>query len=124
MKKTTTILILLFAIVAVSYFFNTKRYNEKNQKVVDCDSCLIKTELTAINEAENILFKVYGKSKIVNERPYNIVLIDNKIWLISGSLNKSFMESIFYSNIPKCGGSFEIRLDAKKGKVIKIAHYK
>ncbi len=125
MKKIITIFILLFAIIAISlYFFNTKRYNKKNQKVLNCHTCLIKSELTAIDLAENILFKVYGESKIINERPYNIVLIDNNIWIISGSLNKSFMESILYRNIPKFGGSFEIKLDAKTGKVIKMMHYK
>ena len=125
MKKLKIILILLLIIIAISYFFlNTKRYNEKNQTVDNCDACIIKTEIAAINVAENILFKVYGESKIKNERPYNIVLIDNKTWVISGSLNKSYIESFLYRNFQKYGGSFEIILDASTGKTIKLIHYK
>ncbi len=125
MKKPSIILISLLAIIFISYFFfNTKRYNEKNQTVVNCDTCLIKTEIAAINVAENILFKVYDKSKIKNERPYNILLIDNKVWVISGTLNKSFIESILFRNFQKYGGCFEIKLDARTGRTIKLIHYK
>lgn len=108
----------------IYFLFGSERYNGKNQVVSNCDDCLIKTELKAVEAAEGVLFKIYGESKIIEERPYNIELVDNKKWIITGSLNKNLFETILYSCIPKFGGCFEIMLDAKTARVISVTHYK
>ena len=73
---------------------------------------LIKTKETAIAMAEPILFDIYGKKEIINERPYECYLIDG-YWYISGTLPKGWQ-----------GGVFEIIINAKDGQVIKLIHGK
>ncbi|HPT14446.1 MAG TPA: YbbC/YhhH family protein [Bacteroidales bacterium] len=78
-----------------------------------CDNMvLIPNDEVAIKIAEPILFNIYGKNKIVNEKPYRISLIDN-YWLIMGSLSKN-----------TDGGVFEIVINAKDGKIIGVSHGK
>ena len=73
---------------------------------------LIKTKEAAIAMAEPILFDIYGKKEIINERPYECYLIDG-YWYISGTLPKDWV-----------GGVFEIIINAKDGQVIKLIHGK
>jgi hypothetical protein len=73
---------------------------------------LIKDKETAIAIAEPILFKIYGKENIINERPYESYLI-NGYWYISGTLPKGWH-----------GGVFEIIISSKDGQVIKLIHGK
>ena len=73
---------------------------------------LIKTKETAIAMAEPILFDIYGKKEIINERPYECYLIDG-YWYISGTLPKGWN-----------GGVFEIIISSKDGQVIKLIHGK
>jgi hypothetical protein len=74
---------------------------------------LIPDEETAINIAETFLFKVYGKNKIIKERPYKIGLVNN-YWVIIGSLPKYYRK----------GGTFEIIINSKDGSVKGITHTK
>jgi hypothetical protein len=73
---------------------------------------LVKTKKQAVAIAEPILFKIYGRKNITQQRPYEIYLIDG-YWFISGTLPKNWI-----------GGTFEIILKSEKGQVIKIVHYK
>jgi hypothetical protein len=80
--------------------------------ILEKNELLIKEEKTAISVAEPILFEIYGKSKIEDEKPYEAYLINN-YWVIRGTLNRfSF------------GGTFSIVIDARNSKVIEIIHYK
>ena len=80
--------------------------------ILDKNELLIKEEKTAIKVAEPILFEIYGKSKIENEKPYEAYLINN-YWVINGTINRfSF------------GGGFSIIIDARNSKVINVIHYK
>ena len=81
-------------------------------EILDKNELLIKNENTAISIAEPILFDIYGKSKIEDEKPYEVYLIDN-YWVINGTLNR-------FSS----GGTFVIIIDARNSKVLKIIHYK
>ena len=74
---------------------------------------LIKDKETAIAVAESILFKIYDRKKILDEKPYKCYLIDG-YWHISGTLPKKY----------DFGGVFEIIISSKDGKVIKIIHGK
>jgi NTF2 fold immunity protein len=73
---------------------------------------LIKTKEIAIAMAEPILFDIYSKKQIINERPYECYLIDG-YWYISGTLPKGWH-----------GGVFEIIISSKDGQVIKLIHGK
>jgi len=50
---------------------------------------------TALAVAEIYLFKVYGKSHILLEKPYRIENIDN-YWLVRGDIPKGIGGGIFY----------------------------
>ena len=73
---------------------------------------LIKDSATAIAIAEPILFNVFGRSEILNERPYEVYLIDG-YWYLSGTIPKESK-----------GGGFEIIFSAKDGQIIRLTHYK
>jgi len=73
---------------------------------------LIKDKEMAIAIAEPILFKIYGKPNIIEQRPYESYLI-NGYWYISGTLPKGWT-----------GGVFEIIIRSKDACVIKLSHGK
>ncbi|WP_018616347.1 NTF2 fold immunity protein [Segetibacter koreensis] len=74
---------------------------------------LIKTSSAAIATAEPILFNVFGKERIINEKPYEVYLIDG-YWYIAGTVPKKYNK----------GGAFEIIFSARDGKIIRLTHYK
>lgn len=82
-------------------------YNVVNNKIP-----IIKDSLTAINIAEPLLFSIYGKEDIIEERPYEVYLINN-FWIINGTLPKGYL-----------GGTFLIIIDSRNCKVIEITHGK
>jgi hypothetical protein len=86
--------------------------NTTKLEILNKNELLIKDEKTAIGVAEPILFEIYGKSKIEDERPYEVFLINN-YWVISGTLNRFSL-----------GGTFSIVIDARNSKVMRIIHYK
>jgi hypothetical protein len=73
---------------------------------------LIKDQEIAIAMAEPILFRIYGKPNIIEERPYECYMIDG-YWYISGTLPKGWT-----------GGVFEIIIRSKDACVIKLIHGK
>jgi hypothetical protein len=86
--------------------------NQNQHNLIDNKRIIIKDSLTAINVAEPILFGIYGKDNIINQKPYEIHLIDN-CWILSGTLPKNMV-----------GGTFLIIIDARNSKIIKITHGK
>jgi len=84
----------------------------QQHNVIDNKTVIIKDSLTAINVAEPILFSIFGKDRITNQRPYEIYFIDN-YWVISGTL------PIGYS-----GGVFLIIIDSRNSKILRITHGK
>ena len=77
---------------------------------VDKKEIIVKDSLTAIDIAEQILFKKYGKKQIRKQLPYETYLIDN-YWVISGTLPKNSV-----------GGTFFIILDSRDSSILKITH--
>ena len=70
-------------------------------------------EATAVQVAEPILFNIYGKDHILEQKPYQVHQIDS-VWVINGTL------PVNYTN----GGTFFIVLNKKDGKVLSISHGK
>ena len=73
---------------------------------------LINDKEMAIAIAESILFKIYGRENIIEQRPFESYMI-NKYWYISGTLPKDWN-----------GGVFEIIINSKNAQVIKLIHGK
>ena len=88
-----------------------KALTDTTRKQILVDT-LIKDKETAITLSESILFKIYGKDNIINQRPYEIYNIDG-YWFLSGTLPKGML-----------GGTFLIIINASTGQVIKMAHSK
>jgi hypothetical protein len=84
--------------------------NKSERKIMK--SPLIPKKENAINYAENILFELYGKENIINEKPYQIHLI-NDYWIMTGTLPKGMR-----------GGVFELVFDSWNGKVLILEHGK
>ncbi len=101
MKKRIIIIIVLILSILLWYnlFYSREKYIKKNQQVINCEDCFVKDEETAIKIAEDSLFVIYGKSKIKGERPYNIELKKNKMWIITGSLNQSIFDKFLYKDM-------------------------
>ena len=115
---------MVMGIAVYRAFFSTDRYTALNQQVSNCDGCTVKNEETAVDIAEEILFKTYGKSHIKNQRPYEIKLLGNKVWSLKGSLHHRTLEKLVSGGVPEFGGRFEIDIDPRDGKILKIIHYK
>ena len=79
---------------------------------VDNKELIVKNESIAVSIAEPILFEIYGKSNIEDQRPYETYFINNH-WVIRGTLNRFSL-----------GGTFLIIIDARNSKVLKIIHGK
>jgi hypothetical protein len=71
---------------------------------------LLPTKAVAIAVVEPMLFSVYGKEKIVQQRPYEAYLI-NRFWCLTGTLPPD-----------TDGGTFAIIVHALSGRVVKLAH--
>ena len=73
---------------------------------------IITDKKTAIIISETILFKIYGKDNIINQKPYEINKID-EYWILNGTLPLHMK-----------GGTFLIILNSKNGQIIKLKHGK
>lgn len=83
----------------------------KQDNYVDFKNVIIGDSLTALSVAEPILFGIYGKRDIIDEKPYKIYHIGN-YWILEGTLNYDV------------GGVFLIIIDERNSQVIKLTHGK
>lgn len=116
---------LLFVLFIFSCTKNPEIFKENNDlkhAESELKNALIKNEIlpdkvipdsqTAVDVAENFLFNIYGKENIIQQRPYNLNLIDD-YYIIEGTLPKNTL-----------GGTFLIIINSKDGKIIKLTHGK
>jgi hypothetical protein len=80
--------------------------------VINNKSIIVKDSIMAIKIAETILFSIYGKLNIINQKPYEIYS-DKKYWIIAGKLPKKHK-----------GGTFLIIIDAQNSEIIKLTNGK
>lgn len=121
------LLVIFFAFTINSYTQNTRIVlGEKYAKeeldealakkgeynVIGQDGLIIKNGNSAVKIAESILFDIFGKSNIEEQKPYEKYLINN-YWVVLGTLPKRSK-----------GGAFLIIIDAKNAEVLKISHGK
>ncbi|WP_353102282.1 YbbC/YhhH family protein [Myroides odoratus] len=67
----------------------------------------------AVQIAELILFPIYKKESIIEQRPYHVFLKNNSIWCIEGNLSDNREGGVFYIEIRKSDGA-----------VLKVLHTK
>lgn len=84
------------------------------KKKINCEECLVTKEETAVGIAESVLFESYGKDQIEKQRPYNVSIENDSIWHLKGT----------FWQIGCCGGTFEIDILAKDGRVKYMMHGK
>jgi hypothetical protein len=77
---------------------------------IDSKKIIVTNEKQFISIVEPILFNIYGKDRIVHERPYEVYFVKN-YWIISGRLPKHV-----------AGGTFFAIMDARNCGIIKIEH--
>jgi len=85
---------------------NKKQHNYKPKEGIIPDS------ITAIKIGEIILSNIYGKDKIIKERPFTALLI-NEYWIVYGFLPEGYK-----------GGVAEIIIKKDNGEIINISHGK
>ena len=88
-----------------SIIIDREAFNEVDRKKI-----LIKDEKQFIRIVEPILFDIYGKERIIDERPYEVYFAKN-YWIISGSLTPGVE-----------GGVFMAITDARNCEIIRIEH--
>ncbi|WP_291147872.1 YbbC/YhhH family protein [Flavobacterium sp. UBA7680] len=80
---------------------------------VDNERILLKDKSSAIKVAESILFGIYGKQNILDQKPYEVYFLDKYYWFIEGTLPENSK-----------GGTFLIIIDARNSKILRITHGK
>ena len=93
--------------VKLTTFMRPTEHVSKGTILVDT---VIKDRETAINVAEAILFKIYGKENIIRQRPYEVSMIGDN-WFLNGTLPEGYL-----------GGTFSIELNATNGQVMMLMH--
>ena len=77
--------------------------------------------ITAVKIAEAVLTPVYGKEKVESERPFKAEL-EAGIWTVHGTLHCSDGKG---GTTTHCvGGTAEVQLSQKDGRILKMIHYK
>lgn len=80
--------------------------------MVNSQSILIKDKEMALAIAEPILFDIYGKANILQQKPYEVQYVE-VYWVISGTLKEGWR-----------GGTFLIIIDSRNGQILRITHGK
>ena len=82
-------------------------------KVDRHENGIIPNAKTAVDFAKIILNYHYGEEEINEEKPFDVELINNRVWYISGSLPEGYL-----------GGVAEIFIQKSDGKVLRMYHGK
>jgi len=77
--------------------------------VIQPNRIILKDKYKVMLFAEQILFDIYGKSTIISERPYKIYFI-NSYWVMWGQ------------GPGGDGGTFEIVIDSRNCRIVRISH--
>jgi hypothetical protein len=79
---------------------------------------------TAIAIAHAVLVPIYGRQQVASEEPL-VAIRRGDVWTISGTLHcKGSWISELLQKKPACvGGSAEVQLLAKDGRILHVTHY-
>lgn len=73
-------------------------------------------EKTAIAIAEAVIVPIYGKREMKRERPYKAKLKNDEIWVVWGSIP--------YRWLGIMGGSIQVEILKKDGRILNVYHSK
>ena len=86
--------------------------NNKLHNIINSSDKIIKNEEILIKIIEPILFDIYGKKNIEEQKPYEINDFEN-YYVVNGILDKNYK-----------GGTFLIIIDKRNSQILKITHGK
>jgi hypothetical protein len=75
---------------------------------------------TAVKIAEKALIPVYGKKKVLSERPFTAELKDG-VWMVSGTLHCPYSQD---SNAACAGGVAMVQISQSDGHILSMGHGK
>ena len=75
---------------------------------------------TAVKIAEKALIPVYGKKKVLSERPFTAELKDG-VWMVSGTLHCPYSKD---SNASCSGGVAMVQISQADGHILSMGHGK
>lgn len=94
-------------------YFTNIHYKTNITPISVVENGVLNNETIAVEVAKIYISNIFGKACLQEEKPYQVVMINDSIWDISGSLPKNAL-----------GGTFSIVLDKRTGGVISIMHGK
>jgi hypothetical protein len=111
MKKT--ILIVVFTIFSIFFLVGDDFMESLPQEIIGYipPDGFVPNQETAIKIAEAIWLPIYGR-EVLQQKPYYAKLIDNKIWIVEGTLKR------------RVGGTAYIEIDKYTGTILKVTHSK
>ncbi|WP_417266242.1 YbbC/YhhH family protein [Brumimicrobium sp.] len=95
-SKYAIILVLIFMILSLVDSPLSKR--DKKQWIPS--QGFVPNELTARKIAESILIPIYGK-EIIKQKPFNVELIRDSVWVVTGTQNELALSGVAYIEIQK-----------------------
>jgi NTF2 fold immunity protein len=111
MKNKKYLIYLMMQIISFS-IMNASGQTAKPEKKEN----YVPNKETAIKIAEAVWLPIYG-NKIYKELPFKATLINDSIWAVGGTLNKSSGKIVV-------GGTAYIELQKSDGKILKVTHGK
>jgi hypothetical protein len=81
----------------------------------------VPNDSTAIRIAEAVWLPIYGK-KIYEETPFKAKLIDNKIWIVEGTLPGTKNQKKDGKVHISVGGVVHAEIQKSDGKILKVIH--
>lgn len=99
---------MLFVFMDLSFANTNKNLNEVRISQLPKEG-YVPDENTAVKIAEALLIPLYGERRVKNLKPFNAILMDDEIWLVSNTLAKRSV-----------GGTLNVQINKKDCKVIDI----
>ncbi|MGV0977438.1 NTF2 fold immunity protein [Empedobacter sp. UBA7494] len=97
---------------AAEYQLKEVLANNKLHNIINSKDKIIKNQETLISVIEPILFDIYGKENIEDQKPYRINDFEN-YYVVNGTLDKNHV-----------GGTFLIIIDKRNAQILKMTHGK
>jgi hypothetical protein len=109
-KYTTLTILLILSISSCITLKKDKQNFKENNDMLTIN--YVPNEETAVKIAEAVWLPIYGE-KIHQQKPYIVSLIDDKVWIVKGSISENIRGGVAYIEIQK-----------KDCKILKVIHGK
>lgn len=108
-----TIHVLVIILVMLYSCRSTSNTGEVNISIAASKGFVVSDEGTARKIAEAIWLPIYGKDVVLSQKPYNVTLQCDSLWIVEGVLNDKVL-----------GGALLIEIRARNCEVIRVIHGK